>query len=102
MLDCIVIAAVDVTFDLLHRRVVNDAPFDTVIATWTMHFDPIPASFDAQAYEVDMPGAAVPYQSGDRLVFRFSAENTIQSDAWIPNGDGKFSHGRVPNFTLPD
>jgi len=97
VLDCIVIAGVDVTFDLLHRRGADN----TVIATWTMHFNPMPTSFDAQAYEIDMPGQAVPFASGDKLVFRFSGANTIDSDAWIPNGDGSASKGRVPNFTLP-
>ena len=97
-MDCIVIAGVDVTFELLHRR----AAADTVITTWTEHFNPLPTSFDAQAYELDMPGDVVQFIDGDKLVFRFSAANTIMSDAWIPNGDGSLSHGRVPNFTLPD
>lgn len=92
------IAGVDVTFDLLHRR---DAT-DTVITTWTEHFNPLPIGFDAQAYEIDMPGQVVPFIDGDKLVFRFSAANTIESDAWIPNGDGRIAHGRVPNFTLPN
>jgi hypothetical protein len=34
-------------------------------------------------------------------VFRYSASNTIQAEAWIPNGDGKLSNGRIPNITLP-
>jgi hypothetical protein len=97
VLDCIVIAGVDVTFDLLHRR---DAT-DTVITTWTEHFNPLPTSFDAQAYEINMPGVMVPFIDGDKLVFRFSGANTIQSDAWIPNGDGTHSDGRIPNITLP-
>ena len=97
VLDCIVIAGVDVTFTLLHER----GDTETVITTWTEHFNPLPASFDAQAYEVDMPGAKVPYEDGDKLVFRYSAENTIMADAWIPNGDGTLSSGRIPHFTLP-
>jgi hypothetical protein len=97
VLDCIVIAGVDVTFDLLHRR----AGADTVVATWTQHFDPLPTGFDAQAYEIDQPGAAIEFVAGDRLVFRFTGANTIQSDSWIPNGDGVHSKGRIPNLTLP-
>lgn len=92
------IAGVDVTFELLHRRGTEN----TAIATWAMHFNPLPASFDAQPYEADIPGLVVPYTKGDKLVFRFSASNTIMSDAWIPNGDGRLSQGRVPNFTLPE
>jgi hypothetical protein len=97
VLDCIVIAGIDVTFDLLHRR-----SSDTVIATWTAHFNPLPTSFDAQAYETDQPGAAVEHEAGDKLVFRFTGANTIMSDAWIPNGDGTLSKGRIPNITLPN
>lgn len=84
-------------FDLVHRRGADDR----VITTWTNHFDPLPTGFDAQAYEVDRQGAAVPFAPGDQLVFRFSASNTIHAEAWIPNGDGKLSHGRIPNITLP-
>ena len=96
MLDCIVIAAVDMQFDLLHRRGTDN----TVIATWSQHFNPLPTGFDAQAYEIDQAGAKVTVQTGDQLVFRFTAMNTIMSDAWIPNGDGRLSQGRIPNITL--
>jgi hypothetical protein len=34
-------------------------------------------------------------------VFRFTAANTIQAEAWIPNGDGKLSNGRITHITLP-
>jgi hypothetical protein len=84
-------------FDLVHRRGADD----TIVATWTHHFDPLPTGFDAQAYEVDQQGSAVPFARGDQLVFRFSASNTIQAEAWIPNGDGRLSKGRIPNITLP-
>ncbi|HEY5950211.1 MAG TPA: hypothetical protein VIV40_32170 [Kofleriaceae bacterium] len=97
VLDCIVIADVDMRFELLHRR----GTADSVVTTWNQHFNPLSISFDAQAYELDQTGAAIDFTAGDLLVFRFSAENTIQSDAWIPNGDGNLSHGRIPNFTLP-
>jgi hypothetical protein len=96
-MDCIIISSVDMTFQVLHRRGTDN----TVIVEWMQHFDPLPASFDAQPYEVDQPGLKIDFRSGDKLVFRFSAENTTQSDAWIPNGDGRLSKGRVPNLTLP-
>jgi hypothetical protein len=65
------------------------------------HWDPLPGSFDAQAYEVDMAGRAIDYQAGDQLVFRYAAANTTGAEAFIPNGDGKNSRGRIPAITLP-
>lgn len=97
VLDCIVIAAVDVQFDLMHRRGADN----TVITSWVEHFNPLPTGFDAQAYEIDRTGAKIDFKAGDQLVFRFSASNTIMSDAWIPNGDGGLSEGRIPNIRLP-
>lgn len=91
------IAGVDMTFDLMHRR----GGDNVIITTWMQHFDPLPTGFDAQAYEVNMPGQKVDFVAGDKLVFRYTAANTIQADAWIPNGDGKLSNGRIPNITLP-
>ena len=84
-------------FDLLHRRGTED----DVLTTWTHHFNPLATGFDAQAYEVDQSGKAVDYAPGDKLVFRYSAANTIDAEAWIPNGDGKLSNGRIPNIRLP-
>ena len=97
MLDSIIIAPVDTTFDLIWRR----GTTDTVLTSWTMHFDPLPEGFDAQAYEVDRDTQAIDFQPGDKLVFRYSAANTIDFDAYIPNGDGALSNGRIPNITLP-
>jgi hypothetical protein len=97
VLDSIIIRSVDVTFDLVWRRGATDMP----LATWQKHFEPLPASFDAQAYEVDMTAPAIELQAGDQLVFRYSGANTTSSEAYIPNGDGSLSHGRIPNITLP-
>ena len=97
VLDSIIIRSVDVTFDLVWRR----GTTDTTLATWMQHFDPLPASFDAQAYEIDQTCAAVAFQAGDQLVFRYTGANTTSSEAYIPNGDGSTSHGRIPHFTLP-
>lgn len=95
--DAVITAAVDVTFTLIWRRGV----FDTIVAQWARHWDPRPGSFDAQAYEVDMAGRAIDYQAGDQLVFRYAAGNTTGAEAFIPNGEGKSSGGRIPAITLP-
>ena len=97
MLDSIIIRPVDVTFDLFVRR----GTTDTMLATWMQHFDPLPGSFDAQPYEIDQSCPATGFATGDQLIFRYSAANTSSSEAYIPNGDGNLSHGRIPHFTLP-
>ncbi|HTL36005.1 MAG TPA: hypothetical protein VL326_22900 [Kofleriaceae bacterium] len=97
VLDSIIIKPVDVTFDLFVRR----GTTDTMLATWMQHFDPIPASFDAQAYELDRTAPAIDFMAGDQLIFRYSGANTTSSEAYIPNGDGSLSKGRIPHFTLP-
>ena len=97
VLDCIVIVSVDAQFDLMHRRGADT----TVLVSWTQHFEPLPDSFDAQPYEVDKAAPAIDFAAGDKLVFRYSATGTTLSEAWIPNGDGKLSGGRIPSITLP-
>jgi hypothetical protein len=97
VLDSIIIRSVDVTFDLVWRRGTTDMP----LASWDKHFDPLPGSFDAQPYEVDMTAPAINFVAGDQLVFRFTGANTSSAEAYIPNGDGSLSHGRIPNITLP-
>lgn len=97
-IDSIIIASVDVTYDLVWRRGLTD----TTLATWQQHWDPLGGgSFDAQAYEIDQDCAAVDFKAGDQLVFRYSGANTMSAEAYIPNGDGSLAHGRIPNITLP-
>ena len=98
VLDCIVTAKVDVTFELVWRH----GSADTVLSTWSQHFDPLASGYDAQPYEVDQKAPAIASGDGDQLVFRYSATNTSKAEAWIPNGDGKIQHGRIPNITLPN
>jgi hypothetical protein len=99
VLDSVIIQPVDVTFDLIWRR----GTTDTTLASWQKHFDPLPgASYDAQAYEVDEQAQAIDFAPGDQFVFRYSAgPNTSAAEAYIPNGDGQLSKGRIPNITLP-
>ena len=98
VLDAVIVAPVDVTFSLLWRH----GQTDVALATWRVHYDPLPgASFDAQPFEYDEDAAAITWQSGDQLVFRYAGANTNSAEAYIPNGDGKYSHGRIPNIRLP-
>jgi hypothetical protein len=98
VLDAVIIAPVDVTFDLIWRR----GSTDTTLATWTDHYAPLGGgNFDAQPFEYDEQAPAVDFQHGDKLVFRYTGANTTSSEAYIPNGDGVNSHGRIPNITLP-
>ena len=97
VLDCIVITSVDTTFELMHRR----GSDDTVLVTWSQHFDPLPEGFDAQTYELDQQAPAIDFTPGDQLVFRYSGSNTTTAMAFIPNGDGELAEGRIPNITFP-
>lgn len=96
--DAIIIGSVDVAFTLIWRR----GQTDTTLAQWMQHWEPLPnASYDAQAYAVDMTAPAIDYLAGDQLVFRYAATNTTTPDAFIPNGDGAHANGRIPSITLP-
>ena len=97
VLDAIITASVDVTFDLIWRR----GATDTSLASWTETFPLVVGNLDAQPYEHDMPAPAIDFANGDQLVFRYSGANTTGGEAWIPNGDGAITHGRIPNITLP-
>lgn len=98
VLDAVIIDSVDVTFDLILRR----GPTDTVLAEWSDHYDPLPAGvYDAQAFEYDEACPAIQFVAGDQLVFRYTGANTLSAEAYIPNGDGSVTHGRIPNITLP-
>lgn len=97
VLDCIVTAPVDVTFQLIWRRMSDD----TVLSKWTQHFDPLASSYAAQAYEVDQQAMAIDFVDVDQLVVRYTANASSKADAWIPNGDGDKSMGRIPYLALP-
>lgn len=96
--DGIIIRAIDVTFDLIHRR----AGADTILATATQHFEPLPEGmFTAQACDIDMDAPAIEFMAGDEFVFRYTGANTTSTNGYIPNGDGATADGRIPNITLP-
>lgn len=97
--DAIITASIDVTLSLIWRR----GQTDTMLAQWMKHWDPLVGSFNAQAYEVDVPAPAIDFQPGDQLVFRYAGNGpaNVLAEAFIPNGDGHFSSGRIPAITLP-
>ncbi len=96
--DSIITDPVDVTFTLIWRR----GSTDTNLAQWMKHWEPLPNQvYDAQAYEIDMPAAAIDFQPGDQLVFRYAGAGSLVANAFIPNGDGVRAMGRIPNITLP-
>jgi hypothetical protein len=96
--DGIIIRAIDVTFDLVHRR----DGVDTMLATATQHFEPLPeGAFTAQACDIDMDAPAIDFVAGDEFIFRYTGANTTSTNGYIPNGDGHTADGRIPNITLP-
>lgn len=99
--DAIIIDSVDVQFSLIWRHA-SGAP-DTTLAQWIKHWEPLAdGGYDAQAYETDEAGAAIDYEAGDQLVFRYEGMNTPdEGQTFIPNGDGSKTGGRIPSITLP-
>jgi hypothetical protein len=96
--DNIIIRAVDVELALIHRR----GGEDTVLAAWQEHFEPLPnGNYSAQPYEHDALAPAIDFEPGDELVFRYTGLGSTAMMAFIPNGDGEITGGRIPNITLP-
>jgi len=91
-------SACDIKFELIWRRGTTDMS----LAAWTEHFDPTGGgNFDAQAHEYDETGPAVDYVAGDKFVLKFATVMATGAEAYIPNGDGPTTRGRVPNIRLP-
>ena len=96
--DNIIIRSVDVVFELIHRR----GGADVQLATWMEHFEPTAdGTFRAQPYELDVQAPAIDFERGDELVFRYTGAGSTAMMAFIPNGDGHITGGRIPNITLP-
>ena len=96
--DGIIIAPVDVQFDLVHRR----AGIDTLLATTMRRFEPRGSDdFDAQPCDIPMLAPAMDFEPGDQFVFRYTGTNSTSANGYIPNGDGARTNGRIPNVTLP-
>lgn len=96
--DHIIITSVDVLFEFVHRR----GATDTVLTSWMEHFEPLPDGvYEAQAYEIDQAVPAIDFEPGDQFVWRFTGSNATSPAAFIPNGDGVTTGGRIPRITLP-
>jgi hypothetical protein len=67
------------------------------------HFEPLGGgSFTAQPYELDVPVTIpIDFKDGDEFIFRYTGMNSTAMMAFIPNGDGRVTGGRIPNITLP-
>jgi len=97
--DGIVTESVDVTFQVIWR---TQAGQDTLLASFAHHFDPLPGnSFDAIPFEADATGIAAAAAEGDELVLRFTGASALNEMAYVPNGDGRLTDGRIPNLTFP-
>ncbi|HWU88710.1 MAG TPA: hypothetical protein VN253_15695, partial [Kofleriaceae bacterium] len=90
--------AVDVQFELLHRR----RGVDRQLAAWMAHFEPLSGGqYTAQPYELDVDAPAIDFEEGDQFVFRYAGAGSTAVMAFIPNGDGAKTGGRIPSFTFP-
>jgi hypothetical protein len=98
VLDGICLESIDVTFELLLRS----GDDDTRLAAFTQHFDPVAGgAYRAQAFEHAEQLTRVDAADGDRLVLRYTGEGSDLMMAWIPNGDGESTGGRIPYLDLP-
>ncbi len=96
--DGVILFAVDVTFELIHRR----GGTDTSVATWNQHFEPLPGGvYEAQPFEIDQPAAAIEFKSGDQLVYRYTGANSTTTMSFIPVGSPESEGGRHTQITLP-
>jgi hypothetical protein len=102
--DGIVLSPANVKYEVIWRH----GGADTGIVQWEHHFDPSTSDgsdkFDAEAFEADGDGIAAAAASGDQLVLRWSIDapdGGTPGTAFIPNGDGSASRGRIPSLILP-
>jgi hypothetical protein len=99
VLDGICLQSVDVRFELIHR---SGGGEDRELAAFDRHYDPLPGGeYQAQPFEREEEIEAVDSADGDLLVFRYSGEGSELMMAWIPNGDGGLTGGRIPYLDLP-
>ncbi len=94
---------VDIRFDVIWRQ--KSGVGDQTLVSFQNHFAELPAGpgqFNAVQFEATGAGVAAEAVAGDLLVLRFTAMNAPQGAmAFIPNGDGVKTMGRIPVVTLP-
>jgi hypothetical protein len=56
---------------------------------------------EAVPLELTATGAAVEVEEGDQLVFRYTGESGDLPMAYVPNGEGENTGGRIPFIDLP-
>jgi hypothetical protein len=96
--DGMCLEAVDVTYDIVLRS----GGADTVLGTIDHHWDPLEGgSYMAQPFEVGRPVEAPVGAAGDELILRFTGTNSEMTMAYVPNGDGASTGGRIPYLDVP-
>jgi hypothetical protein len=97
--DGIILEDVDVTFEILRRRA---GAADLAIASWQNRFDHDPdGGYRAVAYEARAQAPAVDVEAGDLLIFRYTGQSAELGMAYVPNGEGERTGGRIPFLDLP-
>lgn len=95
--DGIALESVDVSFELIWRHGTDD-----VVVRFDQSFEPLPGEeYRAQAYEDTADLDPVDAAAGDQLVLRITGESASLPMAYIPNGDGELTDGRIPFVDLP-
>ncbi|HEU5059796.1 MAG TPA: hypothetical protein VFU21_24865 [Kofleriaceae bacterium] len=99
VLDGICLESVDVRFELLHRPAGGD---ERELVAFGRHFDPLDSGeYQAQPFEHQEELDGVDSADGDLLVLRYTGDGSDLMMAWIPNGDGPLTGGRIPYLDLP-
>jgi len=87
-----------VTFELLFRK---PGQADRVVVSWQHHFDAQDGYSMAEPFEATATGAALDVDRGDQLVLRYTGQSASLPMAYVPNGDGARTKGRIPFVDLP-
>jgi hypothetical protein len=69
--------------------------------SWQEDILPGPNVSQAVPIELTATGAAVAVEDGDQLVFRYTGESGDLPMAYVPNGEGANTGGRIPFIELP-
>jgi hypothetical protein len=99
ILDGIIIEPVTARFEILWRAAGGG---DVTLIDVEHAFEPHPdGGYTAVPFETTIEAPAAAAATGDQLVFRYSAPDATASVAYIPNGDGELTGGRIPSIDLP-